>query len=180
MRQIAVSVCLSSIALFLFIAPAHVFAQVQSNAVNGLEIKVVTKKGDAVATAKTRADGSFSFTVKDVGEYYVISDENQLSEARIVLAQQGVPAVAKKAKKAAKKASHKSAETVDAPEANVTIVATFEQNLKYDVKGEDASSDSRWDLTVRNRVEKSAAVLYVSKTNTPVMGKATWNLKQAK
>lgn len=179
MRPIVVSLCLFLAAALLFITPV----QAQSNAVNGLEIKVVTKKGDVVATAKTRVDGSFSFTVKEVGEYYITSDENQLSEARIVLAQQGVPVAAKKAKKAAKKASQKSAEAeVDAPEADVDIIATFEENLKYDVKypGGLGETGPRWDLIVRNRAEKLSPVLYVSRTNTPVMGKATWDLKKGK
>jgi hypothetical protein len=168
MRQIARSSSVFLIAAFLFVTSA--FAQQDGgNVVNGLDIKVVTKSGEVVATATTRADGSFSFTVKDVGDYYIIADDAELSEARIELAKQGAP-VAKKAKKTAKKASLKSAEP--APEADVDIVAALEGNLKYDVKPYGAV------MTIRKKADKSSAVLYVSKTNTPVMGKMSWNLKK--
>lgn len=169
MRQIVVSLCLSLVAVFLFVVPAHA----QENPVNGLEIKVVTKTGTPIASARSRADGSFSFTVKDVGEYYIIADESEMSQALVEIAKQGAPVV-KKAKKTAKKASLKSAEVEEPAQADVDIVATLEGNLKYDVKPTGST------LIVRKRVEKSSPVLYVSKTNTPVMGKMSWNLKQGK
>jgi hypothetical protein len=175
----------SSFALLVLLvtsASTPVFAQ--GEPVEGLEIQVVTKSGDVVASATTRADGSFSFTIKEVGQYYIIASETELSEARMAIKAKGVRGI--KHDNTTKAASHRKGDP-DSDNDGIELTASFEENLKYDVitareAGSGMASGKRQyqPILIRKRIDKSSPLLAVSKTNTPVMGKVMWDLKEAK